>query len=55
MPVREEEKDEKGYFFLAVQHVAQSSFIICRKGNTMPFQVSLKRCNMGRLGGGGLK
>ena len=25
-------KDEKGYFFLAVQHVAQSSFTICRKG-----------------------
>ena len=26
-------KDEKGYFFLAVQHVAQSSFTICRKGH----------------------
>ena len=42
VPVREEKKDEKGYFFLAVQHVAQSSFTTdCRKCNTMPVQVSL--------------
>ena len=44
-------KNEKGYFFLSVQHVAQSTFTICRTGNTMPIQFSLKRCNMGRLGG----
>ena len=46
--MREEKKDEKGYFF-----VAQSSFTTVEKG--MPLQVSLKRCHMGRRGGGGRK
>ena len=33
-------KRSERVLFLAVQHVAQSSFTICRKGNTMPLQVS---------------
>ena len=55
MSVLEGKKDEKGHFFLAVQHVAQSSFTICRKGNTMPLQVSLNAVIWVDWWGGGLK
>ena len=41
MPVLEGKKRRERVLFLAVQHVAQSSFTICRKVNTMPLQVSL--------------
>ena len=41
VPVLEGKKKMRRVLFLAVQHVAQSSFTICRKGNTMPLQVSL--------------
>ena len=38
-------KDEKGYFFLALQHVEQSSFTICGKGR--PSQVFGEQGNKG--------